>query len=49
MIADIPEPRKYEDSLGIGLAEVAEKLRAPVPDIKIEEKDRFKDNTSVMI
>lgn len=48
-VTDIPEPKKYPNSLGVNLKQVSETLRAAVPDIKIEEKDRFKDNTTVLI
>lgn len=46
---DPAEKKKFPENIGSGIREIATKLNQPVPDLQIEEKDRFKDNTTVMI
>lgn len=46
---DLPEPRRYADSVGISVEELKEAMNKPLMEMPVDEKDRFKDNTGVMI
>lgn len=46
---ELSEKKKYPEHVGVGDKDMAARMNIPVPDIELEEKERFKDNTSVMI